>query len=289
MRWLVTGANGFLGGHACRYLAEQGHSVVAAVREPKAGDKWVQIASDLTVSNSGRRLIESAAPEVVLHCAALTNVDACQRNPELARRLNADLCGELAETCGSKTRLVMISTDQLWRAAAPMIPEQLPPDPAGVYGATKAEGERLSALAPRHLVLRTNFFGKGPAHRPSLSDTVLTTLRAGKSFNGFCDVFYTPIEVTLLVRRIVDAVSADLQGLFHLAGSERLSKYDFAIRLARKSGLNPDLVRISSVAAAHLASPRPSEMSLDCSKFEAALDCALPSIDESLVSCLTES
>lgn len=290
MRWLVTGASGFLGSHACRYLTARGETVIAAVHEHRPTEKVFQtVEADLTMADAARRLVEEATPDVVLNCAALTNVDVCERRPDLARRLNADLCGELAKASGSASRLVMISTDQLWRNAKPMIRENLQPDPAGVYGVTKAKGERLTASARRHLILRTNFFGKGPPWRPSLSDAVLTTLRAGKVFNGFADVFYTPIDVTLLVRWIVDAVSESLDGLYHLGGGERLSKYDFAVRLAVKAGLDPDLVRASTVAAAKLTSARPSEMSLDSSKIAKAIGRTLPSIDESLTSCLAEA
>jgi dTDP-4-dehydrorhamnose reductase len=289
-RWLITGAGGFLGSHLCRQLPRRGFDVVAQVRthRPEAGGIET-VSCDFTQKQSGRNLVRQAHPAVVVHCAAMTNVDVCEREPALAQRINADLCGEIAEGCREEgARLVMISTDQLWRAAKPWIGEDLPPDPAGVYGLTKAAGERQCATLADHLILRTNFFGRGPSWRPSLSDLILQTVREGNVFTGFDDIYYTPVEVTLAVQWFIDAINRDLRGVYHVAGRDRLSKFEFARQLAERAGYGTGLVRPVSVSAAKLAAVRPAEMSLDCDKIATALGRPVPSVEESIERCLSE-
>jgi dTDP-4-dehydrorhamnose reductase len=289
VRWLITGAGGFLGSHLSREFSRREVRFVAQTRSHRPPEVATEfIVSDLSVDGAGTRLMSDVMPDIVIHCAAMTNVDECEKNQTAARRSNALLAGEIAEACTqSGAKLVFISTDQLWRNARPFVNEDEPVDPVGSYGNSKAEGERFVLRDPRHLVLRTNFFGPGPPWRPSLSDQILQALRGGKTFNGFTDVFYTPIEVRILSRWIVDAAQADLHGVYHLGGRDRLSKHEFAVRLARHAGLDAAMIEASTVAAAGLPAERPREMSLNSAKIAYALRCAVPSIDDSILSCLS--
>lgn len=279
--WLIVGASGFLGSYLSRALMVKSRSLVTHVNAHGAvGDS---VACDLSEAGSARQLVERVRPSIVVNCAAMTNVDECEKRPSLASRLNAELCGELAAACNDVgATFVMVSTDQLWRNAPPMVDENFPVDPVGVYSATKAEGERLSRQAVRHLVLRTNFFGQGMIWRPSLSDAVLSAVSAGRVFNGFTDVFYTPIAVGLLADWLIDAVDASLGGTFHLGGSDRLSKFDFAVALTKAAGYDPGLINSTVLASAKLQAARPHEMSLSSVRISEALGRPVPSIQESI-------
>jgi dTDP-4-dehydrorhamnose reductase len=283
--WMVVGASGFLGSYLSRALAAKSRSVVMhANTHGVIGDS---VTCDLSEVGSARQLVERVHPSIVVNCAAMTNVDECERQLSRASRLNAELCGELAAGCNEvDATLVMISTDQLWRNAPPMVDEGVPVDPVGVYSATKAEGERLSRQAARHLILRTNFFGQGMSWRPSLSDAVLSSIGSGRVFNGFTDVFYTPIAVGLLADWLIDAVDAGLEGTFHLGGSERVSKFDFAVALAKAAGYDADLIRPTLLANAKLHAARPHEMSMSSAKISKALGRPVPSIQDSIENVL---
>lgn len=283
--WLVTGASGFLGSYVCRALDARGYRTVGHVHS--RGEDSGMIRADLTVPGAGARLVEDVRPAVVVNCVALANVDLCDREPALAQRLNADLCGELADGCNATGAvLVAISTDQLWRDPPPFVTEEQAPDPFGAYGRTKADGEVQARRAERSIVARTNFFGRGPAWKPSLSDLILTRLKAGETFNGFSDVYYTPIAVTLASELLLDMVEAGLSGTFHLGGRDRISKYDFAVALAKAAGLDASNVKPGRVADAKLTAPRPNEMSMSSAKLEKALGRPVPGLDCSIRAAL---
>lgn len=277
-----------LGSRLARHCAGLGWRVTVQCRTHDAPDAAVDAVScDLLARGSADRLLTDLRPDLVINCVAITNVDQCEADPACAQRLNADLCGEVADAArrlGIKP--VMISTDQLWRAAQPFIPETLPVDPLGVYGRTKAAGEVAAAGNPDSLVLRTNFFGPGLDWRKSLSDLVLEKLRAGQRWSGFADVFYTPIAIRPLIDLILAAVERGLTGTYHLCGRDRISKYEFSLRLAQAAGLDASLIARASLADAKLAAPRPFEMSLDGRKIESALGLSLPGLDQSIASVL---
>ena len=140
--------------------------------------------------------------------------------------------------------------------------------------------------ARSHIIARTNFFGRAPAWKPSLSDQVLARLRAGHGFNGFTDVYFTPIAVALAAEWLIDMVEAGLHGTFHLAGRDRISKYDFSVEVAKAAGLDASAIKPGRIADAKLTATRPSEMSLSTRKIEKALGRAVPNLDQSIHSSL---
>ena len=287
--WLVIGASGLLGHGLCQDLLAAGVSVSAirhshGLQLPGA----VELEADLTAPGTPRRLLGSTRAETVVYAAGLTNVDACERDEALAQRLHADVPAALAEICGSEgRRFVAISTDHLWEGTQPLVSEDTPLAPVNAYARTKAAGEAAVREAmPEALILRTNFFGAGRPWRKSLSDWMLEELRAGRPMTGFVDAHFTPIAVPLLSRTIRNAVTADLGGLYHAAGGERVSKYDFAVRLADWAGLPRGLVRPGRLGEARLLARRPLDMSLSTAKLAAALGLAAPSLDQSLAAVL---
>lgn len=287
-KWLVTGASGFFGSYVCRALNARAYATVGQAHSHLNGSDAV--SADLTLEGAAASLVAQVKPTVVVNCVALTNVDLCEREPSLAQRLNADLCGELAAACNDAgASLVSISTDQLWRNPPAFVTEDHAPDPAGVYGKTKADGETQTRHARSHIIARTNFFGCGPAWKPSLSDQVLARLRAGQRFNGFSDVYFTPIAVALAAEWVIDMVEAGLIGTFHLGGRDRISKYDFAVAIAKAAGFDSTEVKAGHVADAKLTAARPSEMSLCTKKIEKALGRSVPDLDQSIRSALAST
>lgn len=228
-------------------------------------------------------LVCEVNPDVIIHCAAVTDVEYCENNPSESRILNADVCKLLTSVCISdQVKIVMISTDQLWRNADPWIKEDEKPEPVNIYGQTKAAGENYISDYKNHLIIRTNFFGNGTSWKPSLSDIILKTLVNGKIFHGFEDVYFSPMFVNDLAGYIIKCVNRNLIGLYHVSGSDRLSKYEFAVKMADHFGFSNKQIKRTALKSKNFSAKRPFEMSLCTEKISRDLDIVMPGINESI-------
>jgi dTDP-4-dehydrorhamnose reductase len=285
LRWLVTGASGLLGHDLVRRLLDAGFEVVAVRNEHPIGLSGAhEIAADLERDGSLAELVERFRPGVAVHAAGLTNVDACEKEEKKAFRLHALAAGELARSTRKVGGVpVLISTDHLWAGTDSLVDETMPVDPVNAYARTKAAGEDLFLdAAPGGLIVRTNFFGIGRPWRRSFSDWIEDCLRQGNKVHAFRDVFFTPIALDLLTASLCELVAVNARGVLHVAGGERISKFEFARRLAIARALQVEHVLPGSIEDASLTAPRPRDMSLSTKKVAALLGRAMPDLDASL-------
>jgi dTDP-4-dehydrorhamnose reductase len=284
-RWLVTGASGLLGRDLCERLVSAGHVVVAVRRDHAVDVRGVDdLVIDLAEPGAVSGLVEKTGATHVVHAAAVTNVDACERNELAAHHLHVDVAEELAtDAARHGARFVYISTDHLWDGQLAMVSEDTPRAPLNAYARTKAAGEdAVQAAHEGALVVRTNFFGNGPPWRASLSDWILDGLAKSRQIPAFADVYYTPIALPLLCTILTDVVALDVAGVLHLAGGERISKLEFALALAAATGAPTSGILATSIADADLGAPRPRDMSLDCSRAAAVLGRPMPTVMTSI-------
>lgn len=282
-RWLIVGGSGMLGHALCRTLSAEGFETWATAKgnsvEPDANVLEVDLSGPFDVD----KLIQRASPDVIVYAAGLTDVDKCEANEALAYRLHATAACEFAKAAPVQTKFVYISTDHLWDGTMENVSEDEPAKPLNAYARTKAIGERLvGGVDPDALILRTNFFGTGLKWRKSLSDWMFERLSSGQQLNAFVDAFFTPIAMPLLSSAIVSATEKGFAGIYHCCGSERISKFEFAQRLAKHCGLDGSLIVPSRLSEASLKAARPLDMSLSTDKLARALGHPLPRLDESL-------
>ncbi len=283
--WLVTGASGRLGHQLCRWLIAHGCTAIGLRQSHGIGVSGVgEITLDLNDAAALREAMEDTRPDVIVHTAGLTDVDGCERDPEAAALCHGEatrvVAGAAAE---ADVRLIHISTDHLWDGSREMVTEDTPCRPVNAYARTKKEAEDAAlATHPSALVLRTNFFGRGRPWRPSFSDWIESALRERRALRMFHDAWFTPIEMRLLCGVIAEMEDRGATGIYHAAGAERLSKYQFAIRLAQAFDLPADGIEAVSVADSELAAPRPHDMSLATEKIAQFLGHAMPDVAESL-------
>ena len=261
------------------------HDVVGTARHrPRSsGLDWIE--ADLATAGEFRNAARSIKPDVVVHTAALTNVDECERRPELAARVNRDAVAEIAGYCQERdARLIHISTDAVFDGTKPERHTELDATaPPHVYGRTKLEAERLALATSGSLVLRTNIFGWRRGREPSLAEWILDGLRTQARRTMFTDVVFTPIATQLLAPIIVRSHELELAGLYHAGGAEALSKHEFALRIARAYGLSTAAIEPISVADKPAAARRAKNLSMNSTKLEHALGQALPNVDESVM------
>jgi dTDP-4-dehydrorhamnose reductase len=228
-----------------------------------------------------QRALDQVQPSLVVHAAAMTNVEACEAAPAAARHVNVDIAANVAAACGRhRIALAHISTDHLFAGEAACVGEDEPVAPRNVYGRTKAEAERRVLDAhPGAIVVRTNFFAWGPSYRPSLSDKVLAWLRGGETATLFTDAYFTPLLADALARAVVDLIAAGRSGVYHVVGDERISKHDFGVKLAQTFGLDQGLIQPALMADAPDLVRRPHDMSLSNARARAALGRPLGGVD----------
>ena len=251
---------------------------------PVAHDGMAAIKLDLASFEEAEKSLRRLEPDVVVHTAGLTSVEACEADPEMAYRLNVQLAehtARVADRMGAK--LVHISTDHLFDGQSPWKREQDTPYSLNVYARTKLEAEKAVLQGCSNaLVVRTKFFGWGTPVRTSFSDWILQSLAQGRELTMFSDVFFTPILIDDLVDLILRLVERGATGVFNVAGGTRLSKHDFALKLAGAFSYPTDGIRSISVEGYPFTAPRPRDMSLNSDKTQSYLGVQMPNVEDGL-------
>lgn len=229
--------------------------------------------------------LQSIRPDIVIHCAGLANVELCESNPELAYKINVALSEITAKCCKQLgIRFVYISTDHLFSGAASMMREDAPQSPVNVYAKTKGAAEKIVlSIIGDSLVIRTNFYGWGTSYRRSFSDMVIDNLRVGKTVSLFNDFFHTPILIEELAKIVMLLLEKDAFGIFHVVGSERISKYDLGVRLAKKFSLPESLILPTKFSERKDLIRRPVDLSLSNSKSIDFLDRSFGVVDANIL------
>jgi dTDP-4-dehydrorhamnose reductase len=287
VRILVTGASGLLGlnlalsaaGRTSAAEPAGAHEVFGVTHHhPLHNAPFHVLQADLLEHGTLERLLDTVQPDCVIHCAALTNLDDCEADPDLAHRLNAELPGRLAALVakgGARAKpiqLVHISTDAVFDGTRGNYGEEDAPSPLGVYARTKLAGERAVAAAnPQAIIARVNLYGWSLMGRRSLAEFFFNNLSAGKRVMGFTDVFFCPLLANDLAGILVSMLEEQLSGLYHVVSREATSKYDFGVAVARRFGLDEGLITPTPVAASGLQAPRSPNLTLRTDKLAAAL------------------
>ncbi len=285
MHLVVTGASGLLGLNLSLLAVEQGHAVTGLVHSHDLhGVPFNVQAVDLLSGAKALAAIEALRPDAVIHCAALASLNAAEKAPDLAARLNGEVPGLLA---GAARRwglpFVHISTDAVFDGQRGGYVEEDPVHPLSIYAQTKLAGEQaVLSEYPQAAVARVVFYGWSLSGKRSLSEFFFNSLKAGRPINGFSDTFFSPLYVEDLAGLLLEMLSAGLNGIYHVVSPEHLSKYDFGVRIAKKFGLEADLITPVRMAELKRNAPRSLQLVLKPDKLAAALGHDLPGIEAGL-------
>lgn len=262
----ITGAGGLIGSHL--------------VRSPFAPADWcivplLRADLDLTDHSALTQRFRCESPDLVIHCAALSRSGDCEADPARARRLNLDVTAQLADLCADR-RLIFLSTDLVFDGRQGDYRETDAVNPLGVYAETKVAAEQVVLAHPRYLVLRTSLnAGDSPTGDRGLDELMRRAWRNGQTLRLFTDEFRCPIPAEFTARAIWELVRHNITGLYHLAGAERLSRWQIGELLAAWCPeLQPRLERAS--LREHNGAQRPPDTSLNSAKAQALLSFPLP-------------
>ena len=267
---LITGASGQLGGYLLREL---GASNVPAIAW--SGSREGLLCGfplrpvNLADRDAVARAFREARPWAVIHAAAVSRIDACFRDPLLARRVNEQGAALLAELCHEvSARLIYVSTDLVFDGAQGWYREADAPAPLSVYGRTKAAAEQAVLACDRSAVVRVSLlFGPTIVGRPGFFDQQLDALRSRRPCTLFEDEWRTPLSLRTAARCLLAAAGSDVQGVLHVGGPERLTRLEMGLRLARWLNADPALLVPAKQADFPSPEPRPRDVSLDSSRF----------------------
>ena len=280
MRILIIGASGFIGRYVSRRLVNAArHTVVSAYNSRRAvddGASWHRV--ELTDAAGLEALFDVAQPDAVVHLAAMADVGAAERNPEVARAVNATATETIARLCQRHAaRLVFVSTEYVFDGQNGPYREDDPPAPTTQYGRTKFHAERaVASLASNWSVLRTSIVYGWPAPgRRNFVPMLVNRLRNGEAYRAPTNVYRSPVYVGHLVDGIARLVETADTGVHHVAGSDWVSMHDFAVAIAGKFGLDPSLV-------IPVTDPMDDRLGLDCTRTMANLGRHHPGLNEGL-------
>ncbi len=227
-----------------------------------------------------KTIISDSKADVVINTIALTDIEFCERNPDIAHSINvtaAENIAKITNTMGAK--LVHISSDHIFNGSTPWNTEDTTAMPVNVYAKTKLSAEEaVINSCPNSLVIRTNFYGIGTSIRESFSDWIIRGLSSGSSLSMFDDVYFTPILINDLVDLLLRLITNEASGIYHIAGSDRISKYDFAVILSEIFQLEHSYIKPSSIDSIDHLVKRPKDMSLSSRKTEQAIGIPMPDI-----------
>lgn len=237
-RVLITGASGFLGSHLGVHLANSGHDVLGLFHTNTIPLPFRSLKGDVSDREALLKRAEEFHPTAIVHAAALSRVIDCEREPELARRVNilgTTNVAEVARSC--KAYLILLSTDQVFDGHRALRKEGEAPCPTHEYGRCKAEAERLAMAVPDSLVLRSNnIVGRSFGWGSSFTDGILAKLVRGETAKLFTDQFRSPIHVKTMAEVIHRCIAERKSGVLHAGGPERMSRFETGLALARAYG-----------------------------------------------------
>ncbi len=269
---LVTGASGLLGNWVVAE-AENDYDVtptdIVQPSHPNAEK------ADIADSGEIRQLFQRIKPDIVIHTASETNVDRCETERERAWKINVDGTQNIADASSETgAKMLYISTDYVFDGEKSLYREDDTPNPIDFYGLTKLEGERQAMKRCKNLaVLRTSvLYGRHPT-KQDFATWVMNKIKQRQEITVVDDHFNTPTLAENLAQMALEIAARDLQGIFHTSGCERISRYDFARKIAHAFNLDSALIkpiRMNELTA--WIAKRPKDSSLNTAKVQQALE-----------------
>jgi dTDP-4-dehydrorhamnose reductase len=273
-RAIITGAAGLIG----QYLVKTA---------PRWAPGWdvrglSRIDLDLTDRLNVERAWQSIKPSAVIHCAALSRTKDCEQDSERARHINVRATAHLAQL-SRDIPFFFLSSGEVFDGKTGWYRESDEPKPINAYGRTKLEAERMVLQYPRHTVVRIVLTaGTSQGGDRSFVEDMCRAAKSGNDVTLYADEFRCPLPAGTIARAMWELVGLERPGLYHLGGTERLSRWDIGEALLPwYPELKGRLVKGS--ARNHTGAPRPADLSLTCDKIQGLLSFHIPGFQEWLL------
>ena len=274
MKVLVTGGSSTPGFRIVEEFAKAGYKVVAQYNEHEipAVDKVVKVKADFQDIEKVVKLVNEVRPDIVIHTAAIGDVDKCEIDKGLAWRVNVEATLALVKSVLKlNSYFLYLSTDYVFDGERGLYKEDDVPNPINYYGFTKLVAENIvrSGLERYSIVRTSHIYGFGMG-RKNFARAVVEALSQGQKVKALVDQWLSPTLNTLLAKGIRELVEMDYIGVIHIAG-ERISRYEFAKAIAKRFNFDEDLIEPITMKDIQFRARRPRDSSLDVSKARSML------------------
>jgi len=284
LRVLVTGSTGLVGHRIIDLALDWGHEVYSTYRNEKY-PRGKQAKLDLRNFGKIQEVVKDIEPEAIINTAAFTDVEGCEKYPEKAYEVNAEAPKMLARASEDiSAHLIHVSTDYVFDGEKGSYSEDDLTNPQGIYGKSKLEGEKnVRENCSLWTIARTSvLYGWGFKDKLNFATWLIKELSDKNEVQIVENQYNSPTLNTNLAEVLIEAAGKEIEGLYHVACSSRISRYEFSMKLAKIFHLNQELIKKTTMNEMDWNAPRPKDSSLDVSKSENTFDKKLLNCEESL-------
>jgi dTDP-4-dehydrorhamnose reductase len=263
-RVLITGSNGLVGQKLVELLSHSSnYSLILASKQSQAvfeNDRLTYRQLDISERSAVRKIVDEFEPEVIVNAAAMTDVDRCETARELAWKSNVvgvENIVHSAKLVGA--RVIHLSTDYVFDGKNGPYDERARPNPLSYYGRTKLAGENILQTSgiPFTIVRTMVLYGIAYGAKMNFALWVLRSLSEGSRIRAVDDQIGNPTFADDLAHGLTKIIELERTGLYHIAGPDIVSRYEFALAIARAFDFDPKLISPEKTAAMKQPAPRP--------------------------------
>ncbi len=261
----VVIGEGFLGAKIVDIFRQKGIDAQGTSLEKNRG-----FLLDITDKNMVDKFFSSNKPKNAVLCASFPDVDLCDALPEKARKINVEGTKNVADACKkNNARLAFISTDYVFDGEKGNYSETDKPNPIQVYGKTKLEAEKAVLQNSKNLVMRvSSLYGKSRVEKKTFEQHIIQSLSHEKTVKAAVDQTTCPTLIDDVALAIFLLWEKNESGLFHATGSEAITRFDFALKVAEKFSLDKKFIEKTTMEMVGFKAKRPKDSSLSIKKIQ---------------------
>ena len=282
MKILVLGGSSLIGNFFIHNSTD--HEIITTfnknkINTPNMISKKINLPDDW---DKLQKLILEKKPDVILNTMGFSNSDFCETNLEKVYALHVQVTEKITTLCSKiNSKIIFLSTDYVFDGQKGNYVETDETNPINYYGHTKNLAEKITLKNKNNLVLRTAMiYGSSPKVR--FLRYVIENLSNNQEINTYDDIFNSATNLSELTNGISKAIEFNANGIYHMVGSNCVSRFDFATAVAKVFNFNEELIKPVSINSAKLKAERPVNACLNNSKAEKAFDIKFSSINEGI-------
>lgn len=279
MKYFITGGSGLLGERLAAVSNDNDELTLVHNSNPSENT----IKCDITNEKEVKSAVEKENPDVIIHCAAMTNVDLCEDERKMAYSVNGDGTGFLAKAAHDiDAKIIYVSTDFVFDGERGYYKEDEKVNPLGIYAKSKYDGEvQLTKYSDDWAIARVSVL-YGWHSRLNFTTWVIEQLRQKNEINIVTDQINSPTLADNAAEAIFKIAQKNKNGIFHTAGNDAINRFDFTRKIADAFDLDDSLINPTTSSQFIQKAPRPRDSSLNVNKVEKELNMKMETCSESL-------